>query len=231
MKETTPKMDVYLEIGQRRTFAGALHWPGWCRSGRDEAAALQALADYGPRYARVLRLAGLEFELPADLAALAVVERLEGDASTDFGAPGQAPASDARPVDDDELARFRALLQACWQAFDQAVSAAAGKALRKGPRGGGRDLEGLVEHVLGSDRAYLGRIGWKLEKDQGREAVRQEIMDGLAASARGELPAQGPRGGRRWTPRYFVRRVACHVLDHAWEIEDRQHFYEFDYSL
>jgi hypothetical protein len=24
-----------------------------------------------------------------------------------------------------------------------------------------------------------------------------------------------------WPPRYFVRRVAWHVLDHAWEIEDR----------
>jgi hypothetical protein len=43
----------------------------------------------------------------------------------------------------------------------------------------------------------------------------------LAAGARGELPERGPRGGARWTPRSFVRRVAWHVLDHAWEIEDR----------
>jgi hypothetical protein len=221
MEETTPKIDVYLEIGERRTFAGALEWPGWCRSGRDEEAALQALVDYGPRYARVLRPTQLEFLPPADVAALAVVERLDGDASTDFGAPGQAPASDERPVDDDELARFRALLQACWRVFDRATSVVAGKKLRKGPRGGGRDREAIAEHVISSDCAYLGRIGWKLEKGQGMISVRQGILDGLAASARGELPAQGPRGGRRWTPRYFVRRVAWHVLDHAWEIEDR----------
>jgi hypothetical protein len=24
-----------------------------------------------------------------------------------------------------------------------------------------------------------------------------------------------------WSPRYFARRAAWHVLDHAWEIEDR----------
>jgi hypothetical protein len=26
-----------------------------------------------------------------------------------------------------------------------------------------------------------------------------------------------------WTPRYFVRRMAWHELDHAWEIEARVH--------
>ena len=50
-------IDVYLEIGPKRTFAGAIDWPGWCRSGRQDAeqSALQALLDYGPRYAAVLR--------------------------------------------------------------------------------------------------------------------------------------------------------------------------------
>jgi hypothetical protein len=47
------KIDVYLEAGQKRTFAGALAWPGWCRNGRDETSALQALFDYGPAGARV----------------------------------------------------------------------------------------------------------------------------------------------------------------------------------
>ncbi len=39
------------------------------------------------------------------------------------------------------------------------------------------------------------------------------------ASATGEIPAQGPRGGARWTARYFVRRVAWHVMARAWEFE------------
>jgi hypothetical protein len=227
MAQPTKTIDVYLEIGKKRTFAGAIDWPGWCRSGRDEAAALQALVDYGPRYARVLRATPLGFQPPAGTAAFAVVERLNGDTTTDFGAPGQVPSSDARPVDDDELQRFRMLLEACWRAFDRAADGATGKALRKGPRGGGRELEGIVEHVLGADAGYLSRLGWKLKKGEGADPgaapdhIRQAILDGLAAAARGELPARGPRGGMRWSPRYFVRRSAWHVLDHAWEIEDR----------
>jgi hypothetical protein len=223
MERSANMMDVYLEIGKKRTFAGAIEWPGWCRSGRDEESALQALCDYGPRYARVLR----EFQAPADASALAVIERVEGDATTDFGTPGRAPSSDMRPVDDAQLRHFQALLEACWRAFDAAVSAATGKELRKGPRGGGRDLDGIVQHVLDADARYLARLGWQLEEDKennlGQELgkTRGEIMTALAWAARGEAPERGPRGGIRWTPRYFVRRVAWHVLDHAWEIEDR----------
>ncbi len=227
MARSGNKIDVYLEIGKKRTFAGANDWPGWCRSGRDEGSALQALVEYGPRYARVLRAARLGFRAPADASAFAVIERLEGNATTDFGAPAIAPSSDARPVDDAELRRFQALLKACWQAFDAAARAAIGKELRKGPRGGGRDLEGIVQHVLGGDAGYLARLAWKLEKgeanDPGEELgrTRQAILKALASAARGEVPARGPRGGVRWAPRYFVRRVAWHVLDHTWEIEDR----------
>ncbi len=224
---SSKKIDVYLEVGKKRTFAGAVEWPGWCRSGRNEATALKALVAYGPRYARVVSAARLKFRAPGNPAAFAVIERVAGDATTDFGAPGVAPFSDKRPVDDGDLERFRALLKACWKTFDKAVSAAQGKELAKGPRGGGRELKAMVEHVLGADGAYLARLGWKLtlgEQDDPRKelaVVREAILDALVAAARGETPAQGPRGGLRWSPRYFVRRVAWHVLDHGWEIEDR----------
>jgi hypothetical protein len=46
-------------------------------------------------------------------------------------------------------------------------------------------------------------------------------LTSLEAAARGELPRVGPRGGLRWTPRFYVRYSAWHILDHAWEIEDR----------
>jgi hypothetical protein len=227
MARSANEIDVYFEIGKKRTFAGAIDWPGWSRSGRDESSALQALVEYAPRYARVLGEARLGFQAPADTSALAVIERVEGNATTDFGAPGMAPSSDARPVDDEELRRFQALLEACWQAFDTATQAAAGQELRKGPRGGGRELEGIVRHVLGGDAGYLAQLGWKFKQsetddlDEELRRTRQAILDGLAAAARGELAARGPRGGVRWTPRTFVRRVAWHVLDHVWEIEDR----------
>ena len=228
---TSDQFDAYLEIGKRRTFAGATNWPGWCRSGRDEEAALQALLDYGPRYAHVLRSTSLEFRAPGDLSAFSVVERLEGDATTDYGAPGAIPSADAEGLGDAELRRLQTVLEASWQTFDAAVKAAEGKELRKGPRGGGRDLTAIIQHVVDADAAYLGRLGQKYKTGAtaaGEEAaadeldgVRQAILDALVAGARGEIPAKGPRGGVRWPARYFARRVTWHVLDHAWEIEDR----------
>lgn len=224
-------MRVYLEIGKKRVFAGAVDWPGWCRRGRDEEAALQALIDCGPRYARALRAiepnGHLDFQPPERVSDLTVVERLAGTSTTDFGAPDVAPAQDAEPISEPQRQRFQMLLQACWAAFDEAVQAAAGKELRKGPRGGGRDLEGIVQHVLGADANYLRRLAWTYKQDKTADSreelrrTRQAILDALAAAIRGELPAQGPRGGTIWQPRYFVRRVAWHALDHAWEIQDR----------
>ena len=47
------RVAVFLEITPKQAFASALDWPGWCRAGRDEGAALAALADYAERYAPV----------------------------------------------------------------------------------------------------------------------------------------------------------------------------------
>lgn len=227
MARSSNKIDVYLEIGKKRTFAGALDWPGWSRSGRDEASALQALYDYGPRCGRVLRAARLGFQAPTNTSAFVVAERLVGNATTDFGAPGIAPASDAKPVRSTELQRLQKLLKACWRTIDDVVSGATGKTLRTGPRGGGRPLDDILQHLLGSDAGYLNGVGWKFKQDNASdlatqlEQTHQAILEALTASARGEIPEKGPRGGVRWKPRYFVRRVAWHTLDHAWEIEDR----------
>ena len=218
---------VYLEVGRRRVFAGALDWPGWCRSGRDEGAALQALLASGPRYATVIgRATG--FTAPSGVSALQVVERLEGTSTTDFGAPGVAPTRDRRPLDDAEAERLGALLRACWATFDRAAEAAVGRSLRKGPRGGGRELDAIVRHVLEAEKVYLARLGAKPRQpgDAGRGAemgrIRAAFLDGVSAHARGERPARSPRSGEPWTPRYAVRRSAWHALDHAWEIEDRR---------
>ena len=154
---------TYLEVGRKRTFAGALDWPGWCRAGRDEAAALEALHGAGPRYARVLRGARLGFEPPKDPSRFTVVERLQGDATTDFGAPSIAPKADARSIEDAELRRSRSILRACWRSFDAAVDGARGKTLAKGPRGGGRDLRKIVDHVVDAEGSYLRMVGRKVD--------------------------------------------------------------------
>ena len=99
--------------------------------------------------------------------------------------------------------------------------------LSASPRGGGRELEDITRHVLGAEQGYLSRLAWKAPRgDSGNlnedmRRTRQAIMDALAAAERGDIPERGPRGGVIWPARYFVRRVAWHVLDHAWEIEDR----------
>jgi hypothetical protein len=217
------RIAAYVEIATKRAFAGAVEWPGWCRAGRDEGAAIEALVAFGGRYAKALRGTGLGFEAPNGPPGLRVAERLTGDATTDFGAPSIAPKADARPIDDAELRRLQAILKACWRTFDRAVEEAAGKPLAKGPRGGGRNLDKIVAHVVDADGSYVRMLGWKVESGpKGSEADRSRsaILDAVATTAV-DGPPPGPRGGKRWLPRYFIRRVAWHVLDHAWEIEDR----------
>lgn len=218
--------DVYLEVGKKRTFAGAVEWPGWCRHGRTGEEALAALLEYGPRYRAALARTKLGFVAPTGLEQLVVVERLVGNATTDFGAPGVPPSADAdRSCDAAELRRFETILRAGWRAFDAAVEAARGKTLTTGPRGGGRSLDGIVSHVLEADALYVRGAGWRApaeaEPDERMAAMRRAILDALSASAAGQVPLRGPRGGTRWTARYFVRRVAWHVFSHAWEIERR----------
>ena len=216
---------VVVEGGTKRVFASALDWPGWARSGRDEAAALEALVAYAPRYSSVVARAKLGFVSPPGTGSLHVVERLHGNATTDFGAPGAAAKADATVVDAAELARLQKLLTAGWRAFDAGVASARGKTLRSGPRGGGRPLAVIVDHVRDAEAGYLSGLGRPFKSTAtGRallEQTRSAVVEGLAASVRGEIAARGPRGGVRWKPRFFVRRLMWHALDHLWEIEDR----------
>lgn len=219
------RVSVYLEVGAKRVFACSVDWPGWCRSGPDEAAGLQALLEYGPRYAAVVRPARLGFTAPTRLEELRVIERLTGNASTDFGVIGVIPPFDKVPASRADFARFEKVLRAGWRALDAAEKRAAGKPLRKGPRGGGRELSAILRHVSDAEVGYLTAFGWKVRLSSGggdpRNATRKAIIEALGASARDEIPAIGPRGGKRWPARYFVRRVAWHTIAHAWEIERR----------
>jgi hypothetical protein len=218
-------VEVYVEAGTKRVFAGALDWPGWCRASRSVDDALDALIAYGPRYAAVLEGSGVRFTPPAKASTLEVVERLKGDATTDFGAPSIAPKADARSIDRRWLTRQEKILRASWDAFDRAAENVNGP-LAKGPRGGGREVDAIVAHVIGAEASYarmIGAAGRDFEEagaDAAREDERAIVLDGLERAVVDGIPA-GPRGGKRWSAPYFVRRAAWHVLDHAWEIEDR----------
>jgi hypothetical protein len=193
-------------------------WPGWCRSGRDEASALQALCDYGPRYARALQTTELRFRAPFDASALVVVERLTGNATTDFGAPNLALSHDTVPVDPAELQRWQVVLKACWRTFDASVRAATGRALSKGPRGGGRDLTKIIWHVWDVDAGYLTSLGGKLkpvhedEPSLALEQIRRPSSPRFSPRRRGS--AARCRAGSL-DSRYFVPS-GLHELDHAW---------------
>lgn len=207
------KVRVYIETGSKRVFASAADWPGWSRGGKDEASALEALSTYAPRYAPVAKLAGLTFQVSGP--GFEVVERMSGGGSTDFGVPGTPALDEARPATAAQVKRLRSLLEASWTYLD-AARRKAPPALRKGPRGGGRDREPIYAHVLGAEVEYAKRIGLRLEQPRGEDAAavksfRNSILEGLDTSNR----------ETKWPLAYFVRRAAWHALDHAWEIEDR----------
>ena len=209
---------VALEIGSKRVFASALDWPGWSRAGKNDQLALEALAAYAERYAPVAKAAGVAFPKRIELE---VAERLSGDATTDFGAPGAQAALETKPMAKAQVDRMCALVEACWAEFDRVVKGAPQK-LRKGPRGGGRDRDKILDHVLGAESGYAPQLGLKLAQPaiDDRKAIlanRKTLLEAFRAGADGKPMREG---GRR-SGRYMARRIAWHALDHAWEIEDR----------
>jgi hypothetical protein len=51
--------------------------------------------------------------------------------------------------------------------------------------------------------------------------LREAILSAVTMETLAQISASGLRGGVHWSARYFARRSAWHLLDHAWEIEDR----------
>jgi hypothetical protein len=209
---------VALEVARRKVFATALDWPGWCRGARDESSAIESLLAYWPRYRPVVERSGLA---PPEEAAALVEETLEGGTATDFGAPTAVAADERRPTSSADGDRLAALLAACWHVFDE-VAAQSPESLRKGPRGGGRDRSAIVAHVVEAERAnYARRLGVRhrpfAPDDPGAiAALRRDVLNVL------RRPSDGaPVVDRGWTCRFAARYMAWHVLDHAWEIEDR----------
>jgi hypothetical protein len=214
---------VYLEAGKRRVFACALQWPGWCRQGRDEEAALTALAAAAPRYAQVCARVGVPFD-PVEVAAgFEVLERVTGSATTDFGALDVAPALDGEPMAAREAERLATLIQATWDLFEQ-TAAVAPPVLRKGPRGGGRDRDQIVAHVRETEVLHARMLGLRERPFPPEDAAAVErVRAGILAEIRaGAARPPGELARSRRPARFVARRTAWHALDHAWEILDKQ---------
>ena len=211
------RLEVVIEAGEKKVFASSLDWPGWSRSAKTRDEAIQRLLEYAPRYAPVAKRAGLDFP---DAFDVQVVQRLQGGSGTDFGVPSRIHHPDTTPVGMAEAKRLASLVEAAWATFERAATDAPAE-LRKGPRGGGRDRDKMVGHVIESDWYYARELGMKLKapKPDDRAAVtamRAAMLDILRQPSDGS-----PIPGRTWTPRYAARRIAWHSIDHAWEMEDR----------
>ena len=79
-----------------------------------------------------------------------------------------------------------------------------------------KQIKDTWHDLPGNTREVAGRIQLKSSVVPGGAT-----LNALEVAVNGDLPEQGPRGGIIWLPRYFISRVAWHVLDHAWEIDNR----------
>jgi hypothetical protein len=218
---TTDTLRVILEVGKkRRVVAGAMDWPGLDRWGMSEDDALEKLLSYVPRYAGVAERASLAsaFKRASDVE---VVERVPGSSSTDFWGIAHVPSGIERDVlSAADLERRLDLLQAAWAYFDD-VAARVPDELRPGPRSAGRSRDQIIRHVYLNEPGQFSR---KVEVRTPFEDVlapgglarhRQEYLDAIRAYNTDGKPA------RTWPIQFLVRRTAHHVMDHAWEMEDR----------
>ena len=221
---TNNRMRVTLEIGPKgkKVVAVAPDWPGLERGAKTEAAAIEKLQAYKPRYWQVARLAGLHavFDTVQDID---VVEQYPGTGSTDFWGISFAFSSiDEQEMSRKELERELTLMQACWAFFDD-VRGRVSAEMQKGPRGGGRDRDHIVRHTFAAEQDWASGVGvltpdGAMLTDEGLKAHRAAYCQAIR-----DYHAQGKLAGKRakWPLRYLIRHTAFHTLDHAWEMEDK----------
>ncbi|MBK8986482.1 MAG: hypothetical protein IPM39_10435 [Chloroflexi bacterium] len=217
-------MRVTLEIGPngKKVVAVAPDWPGLERGAKTEAAAIERLQAYMPRYLQVAKLAGLNvaFDIAQDID---VVEQYPGTGSTDFWGISFAFSSfDEQDISADELERELKLMQACWAFFDT-VRGRVTAEMQKGPRGGGRDRDRIVHHTFAAEKDWASGVGvltpdGAMLTDAGLKAHREAYCQAIR-----DYHSQGKLAGSRakWPLRFLIRHTAFHTLDHAWEMEDK----------
>jgi hypothetical protein len=219
------ELRVMLEIGPKgkQVAAVAPDWPGLERGAKTGEAAIERLQDYLPRYAPVATLAGMDMEFAAIAtrsAAVDVVERYPGTGSTDFWGISFAFSDiDRQAMSSEALERDLTLMQACWAFFD-GVRARVSAEMRKGPRGGGRDRDRIVQHTLAAEQDWATKLDVRapegaLLTKEGLRAYRDAYITAIRT-----FHAQG-KPARNWPLHYLIRHTAFHTLDHAWEMEDK----------
>lgn len=213
---------MMIELGpkDKKSVAYAIDWPGWSRGAKTPDRAIEVLEAYRDRYRPVAELAGFGAEFAA-AGSLSEIDRYTGTGSTDFwGISFAASPEEQAGMSEHQLERRLALLQAAWAYFDQ-VATRVSPELKKGPRGGGRDRDQIINHALGWERTGLA-VNAGIEYPEGvlldpdvRRQYRNEYVDALR-----NLHAKGQQA-RKWEVSHLIRHSAFHMLDHAWEMEDK----------
>ena len=213
---------VMIERGPKgkNVVACAIDWPGWSRGAKTEDSVRESLESYRSRYRPVAKLAGLEPEFDA-ATTLDIVERMEGTGSTDFwGISWRTSSFETAPMSEVELERKLTLLQACWAFFD-GVAGRVSPEMRKGPRGGGRSRDQMISHTRVTE---IDQMSVKLGLKTPFEQIRSE--DGLREHREAYLGAfreynAAGRTARSWSLPFLLRHTSYHLMDHAWEMEDK----------
>jgi hypothetical protein len=214
------EMRVIVEIGPkgRKVAAVAPDWPGLERGARTAELAVERVLAYLPRYAAVARLACMDAEF-GKIRGVDVVEQYPGTGSTDFwGISFAFSGIDRQDVSRSDLDRELTLMQACWMFFDEVRSRVSAE-MQTGPRGGGRDRDTIVRHVIVNEQDWARKLGLHIERGMPTEEALSAQRDAYCAAIRA-LHAEG-KPARSWPLRYLIRHTAFHALDHTWEMEDK----------
>jgi hypothetical protein len=206
----------------KRSVAFSLDWQGWSRGAKSADLALETLESYRERYRPVAGLAGMAREFDA-AGPLEIVEDKVGTGSVDFWGISFSPAATEHgPMGEAELERGFTLLRACWTFFD-GVAARVSAEMRKGPRGGGRDRDKIIRHTVRTESEdFAKQVGLRIPEGaaltpDGLRQHRESYLDAMRAYNAGEVE----RKMRSWTLAFLIRHSAYHMLDHAWEMEDK----------
>jgi hypothetical protein len=215
---------IVIERGpkEKKSVAFSLDWPGWSRGATSPELAVATLESYRERYRPVARLAKMAREFD-NAGPLEVVEDRVGTGSTDFWGISFSPSSTEHgTMEQAQLERGIKLLRASWAFFD-GVAARVSPEMQKGPRGGGRDRDRIIRHVIRNEsEEFAKQVGLRIPEEaaltpDGLQQHRQAYIAAMRAYNAGDVE----RRMRSWTLAFLIRHSAYHTLDHAWEMEDK----------
>ena len=205
----------------KKAVAFAVDWPGWSRGAKTPELAVATLESYRERYRPIAVASGMAAEFDG-AGRLKTIEDKIGTGSTDFWAISFSPAaSEQEPMSADELDRKIKVLRACWGFFDK-VAASVSAEMRKGPRGGGRDRDRIIRHTVRNEsESFAKQVGLRIPEEaaltpEGLRTHRRAYIKAIRAYNAGE----GKRM-RSWNLPFLIRHSAYHVMDHAWEMQDK----------